>query len=86
MSIGAAIGEELFFRRLVFGTLARWGVSGDRRIGGLVRGGARPAVRAAVFWVDLGAGLLFGWQRWASGDWHASAATHTLANLVAVIR
>ena len=45
-----------------------------------------PLYGPAVFWVDLGAGLLFGWQRWASGDWHASAATHALANLAAVIR
>ena len=87
MSIGAAIGEELFFRRLVFGTLARWGV-GVAIVGSAVSFAAVhvPLYGPAVFWVDLGAGLLFGWQRWASGDWHASAATHALANLAAVIR
>jgi hypothetical protein len=39
-----------------------------------------------VFWVDLGAGLLFGWQRWASGGWAAPAITHGAANLMAVLR
>ena len=36
--------------------------------------------------VDLGAGLLLSWQRWASGGWGAPAATHVVANLVAVLR
>ena len=87
MSIGAAISEELFFRRLLFGTLVRWGV-GVAIVGSAVLFAAVhiPLYGPAVFWVDLAAGLLFGWQRWASGNWHASAATHALANLVAVIR
>ena len=45
-----------------------------------------PIYGPAVFWVDLGAGLLFSWQRWASGTWGASAATHAAANLLAVLR
>jgi hypothetical protein len=45
-----------------------------------------PLYGAPVFWVDLGAGLLFSWQRWASGDWTAPAATHALANVLAVLR
>ena len=87
MSVGAAISEELFFRRLVFGTLVRWGV-GVAIVGSAVSFAAVhiPLYGPAVLWVDLGAGLLFGWQRWASGNWHASAATHALANLAAVIR
>ena len=35
---------------------------------------------------EVGAGLLFSWQRWASGGWGASAATHAVANILAVIR
>jgi membrane protease YdiL (CAAX protease family) len=87
MSIGAAISEEVFFRRLVYGTLVRWGV-GVAIVGSAVSFAAVhiPLYGPAVFWVDLGAGLLFGWQRWASGNWHSSAATHALANLAAVIR
>jgi len=87
MSIGAAISEELFFRRLVFGTLVRWGVA-VAIVGSAVSFAAvhMPLYGPAVFWVDLGAGLVFSWQRWASGDWYASAATHSVANLLAVIR
>ena len=40
----------------------------------------------AAFPVDLGAGLVFGWQRWATGSWVAPAGTHAAANLVAVLR
>jgi hypothetical protein len=45
-----------------------------------------PAYGVAAFPVDLGAGLLFSWQRWASGTWTTSAATHAWANLLAVLR
>ncbi len=44
-----------------------------------------PLYGVAAFPVDLGAGLLFSWQRWASGDWTVPAATHAAANLLAVI-
>jgi hypothetical protein len=39
----------------------------------------------AAFWVDLGAGLLLSWQRWASGTWAVPAATHVAANLLVVL-
>jgi len=39
-----------------------------------------------VFPVDLGAGLLLSWQRWAGGSWGVPAATHAAANLLAVLR
>jgi hypothetical protein len=35
--------------------------------------------------VDLGAGLVFGWQRWASGTWTVPAATHAADNVLAVL-
>jgi membrane protease YdiL (CAAX protease family) len=87
LGIGAAIAEELFFRRLVYGTLAAWhpivAVVGSAVLFALIH---VPLYGAAVFWVDLGAGLLFSWQRWASGDWRAPAATHAVANILAVVR
>jgi membrane protease YdiL (CAAX protease family) len=83
----AAVGEELFFRRMLFGTLERWGVAvaivGSAALFAAVH---VPLYGAGVFWVDLGAGLVFSWQRWASGGWAAPAATHALANVVATIR
>ena len=83
----AAVSEELFFRRLVYGGLVRFGPA--IAIGGSALLFATlhvPIYGPAVFWVDLGAGLLLSWQRWASGGWGAPAATHVVANLVAVLR
>ena len=83
----AAISEELFFRRFLFGGLVRYGavaaVFGSAALFALVH---IPIYGTAALPVDLGAGLLFSWQRWASGGWGASAATHVFANLVAVVR
>ena len=83
----AAVSEELFFRRLVYGGLARFGAV--IAIGGsalLFAALHVPIYGPAVFWVDLGAGLLLSWQRWASGGCGAPATTHVVANLVAVLR
>ena len=83
----AAVAEELFFRKMVFGGLLRFGalvaVAGSAILFALVH---VPIYGAAAFPVDLGAGLLFSWQRWASGGWGASATTHVFANLMAVVR
>lgn len=79
----AAVAEELFFRRLMYGWMVRWGP-------GLAIGGTAvafavvhvPAYGIQVLPIDLAAGLLFGWQRWATGGWSASALTHAAANLL----
>ena len=86
-AVGAAIAEEAFFRRVVYGGLLRFGALGA--VGGsalLFAGVHVPLYGPGVFWVDLGAGLLFGWQRWASAGWASSAATHAVANVLAVLR
>jgi membrane protease YdiL (CAAX protease family) len=83
----AAVAEEAFFRRFLFGRLVRHGagvaVVGSAVLFALVH---VPAYGMPVLWVDLGAGLMLSWQRWASGHWTVPAATHALANLMAVIR
>jgi membrane protease YdiL (CAAX protease family) len=83
----AAVSEELFFRRLVYGGLVRFGAAiaifGSALLFATLH---VPIYGPAVFWVDLGAGLLLSWQRWASGGWGAPATTHVVANLVAVLR
>jgi membrane protease YdiL (CAAX protease family) len=83
----AAVCEEAFFRRLAYGWLVRGGaivaIGGSALLFALVH---VPLYGAAVFWVDLGAGLVLSWQRWASGSWGMSAATHVWANLLAVAR
>jgi membrane protease YdiL (CAAX protease family) len=82
----AALSEEAFFRRLVYGALVTGGP-------GLAIGGSAllfAAVHVTVYglWVlpiDLAAGLLFGWQRRVTGSWTVPAATHAVANLLVVL-
>lgn len=82
----AAVAEEAFFRRLVYGALLAGGP------GLAVAGSALlfAAVHVTVYglWVlplDLAAGLLFGWQRRVTGSWAVPAATHAVANLLVVL-
>jgi membrane protease YdiL (CAAX protease family) len=84
LDVGAAVAEEALFRRLLYGWLVRWGavvaVAGSAVAFALVH---VPAYGVGSLWVNLGAGLLFGWQRWASGGWGAPAVTHAAANVMA---
>jgi membrane protease YdiL (CAAX protease family) len=82
----AAISEEAFFRRFLYGRLSAWPLVAVVLPALAFAAIHIPVYGAAVFWVDLGAGLLLGWQRWASGSWTVPAATHTVANVLAVIR
>jgi uncharacterized protein len=86
LSLVAAVAEEALFRGALYGALRRWGapaaVAGSALLFALVH---IPSYGPAALPVDLGAGLLFGWQRWASGRWTVPAATHAAANLLAVI-
>jgi membrane protease YdiL (CAAX protease family) len=82
----AAISEEAFFRRFLYGRLAAFGavaaVAATALLFALVH---IPAYGMAAFWVDLGGGVLLSWQRWASGTWTVPAATHVAANLMVVL-
>ncbi len=82
----AAVAEEAFFRRLVYGALLAAGpvaaVAGSAVLFAAVH------VTVYGFWVlplDLAAGLLFGWQRHATGSWVVPAVTHAAANLLVVL-
>lgn len=81
----AAIAEEAFFRRYAYAWLAQYGarfaVVGTAVVFALVH---VPQYGAAVLPLDFAAGLLFGWQRWATGGWTAPAATHAVANLLSM--
>jgi len=80
----AAVAEELFFRRLVYGWLARWGsavaIGGSALLFAAVH---VPVYGFAVIPIDVAAGLLLGWQRWMTAGWTASGVTHVVANLIA---
>jgi membrane protease YdiL (CAAX protease family) len=81
----AAVAEEALFRRLLYARLVRYGtvvaVLGSAVLFALVH---LPAYGTAALPVDLGAGLLLSWQRFASGRWTVPAVTHAAANLLAV--
>jgi membrane protease YdiL (CAAX protease family) len=82
----ASVAEEAFFRGLVYRRLARYGAPLAILAGAggfaLIHVLAYPP---AALWVDLGAGLVFGWQRWATGSWLVPAGTHLMANLLVVM-
>src|SRR5206468_6189971 len=86
MNTLAAVAEEAFFRRLVYGALAAGG-PGAALVGSSVLFAA-VHVTAYGLWVlplDLAAGLLLGWQRQATGSWAVPAVTHAVANLLVVL-
>ena len=86
LGIAAAIAEEALFRGLLYRVLAHGGAV-VAVVGTAVAFAALhvPSYGIAAFWVDLGAGLLLSWQRWASGGWGVPAATHVFANLLVVV-
>src|SRR5207245_1263570 len=75
----AAGCAALFARPLA--TAAGWGVV----VAVGVAAFAAVHLRGYGVWslpVNLAAGALFGWQRWATGRWDSSAVTHAIANLL----
>jgi membrane protease YdiL (CAAX protease family) len=87
LNIGAAIAEEAFFRGFLFARLEPWGVGVAVILSATAFALLHvPLYGVAAFPVDLGAGLLLSWQRAASGTWTAPAATHAVANVLAVLR
>lgn len=79
----AAVAEEALFRGLLFS----W-VEDHARAGVAIAASAAafalvhlPFYGLTALPVDLGAGLFFSWQRWASDSWAPSAITHALINL-----
>jgi membrane protease YdiL (CAAX protease family) len=86
LSVLAAVAEEALFRGGLYRILeprgAAWAVAGSSLAFALIH---VPAYGWPAFPVDLGAGLLFSWQRLVTGRWSVPAATHAAANLLAVI-
>ncbi len=83
----AAVAEEAFFRRYLFGVLA---ASHGLTVAVVATAAAFALVHVTVWgwWVlplDLAAGLVLSWQRAATGRWSVPAATHVLANTLALL-
>jgi membrane protease YdiL (CAAX protease family) len=92
LSLLAAVAEEALFRGALYAWVERRAASTALAPALAVAIPAilfalvhLPSYGPAALPVDLGAGLLLGWQRWASGRWTVPAATHAAANLLAVI-
>jgi membrane protease YdiL (CAAX protease family) len=82
----AAVAEEAFFRRLAYGLALARGPVLAVVTSAVVFAAVHVTVWGwAVLPLDLAAGLVLGWQRWASGRWSVPAATHVAANLLAVL-
>jgi len=82
----AAVAEEAFFRRHLYGLLERFGPG----LAVVATAAAFALVHVTVWgwWVlplDLAAGLVLSWQRAATGRWSVPAATHVLANTLALL-
>jgi membrane protease YdiL (CAAX protease family) len=86
LSVLAAVAEEALFRggvvRLLEPRGAAFAAVASALLFALVH---VPSYGWPAFPVDLGAGLLFSWQRLATGRWSVPAATHAAANLLAVM-
>ena len=83
----AAVAEEAFFRRHLYSLVdLRWGTG----VAVVATAAAFAAVHVTIWgwWVlplDLAAGLVLSWQRAATGRWSVPAATHVLANTLALL-
>lgn len=82
-NVVAAVSEEAFFRRFAYARLERHGVAVAIGVTALLFAVVHvPIYGLRILPLDIGAGLVFGWQRWASGTWTAPAATHIVANIL----
>ena len=82
----AAVAEEALFRRVAFAALLPAGQLAAIGGSALLFGLAHATVYG--WWavpLDTAAGLILGWQRWASGTWLVPAFTHAFADLLVVI-
>ena len=85
-SLVGAVAEEIFFRRLVYDALTRWGAP-VAIVGAALAFAAVhvPTYGFAVLPIDVTAGLVLGWQRWATGTVTVPALTHVAANVLMIV-
>ena len=79
----AAVAEEAFFRRFVYG----WLVARSAGLAIVVSAALFAAIHIPIYGfgvlpIDFAAGLLLGWQRRESGTWMSPAVTHVVANIL----
>jgi len=86
LTLLAALAEEALLRRVLYARLEPAGAVIAISVTAVLFAALHvPLYGWAAFPVDLGAGLLLSWQRWASGTWTVPATTHAAANLLATM-
>jgi membrane protease YdiL (CAAX protease family) len=79
----AAVAEEAFFRRFVYGWIAARSEDLAIVVAALLFAAIHiPVYGIGVLPIDFAAGLLLGWQRRESGTWLSPAVTHVVANII----
>ena len=82
-NIIAAVAEEAFFRRFVYGWIAQRSESLAIVVAAALFAVIHVSIYGAgVLPIDLAAGLLLGWQRREAGTWTSPAVTHVVANII----
>jgi len=82
----AALAEEVWFRRLCYGLSEPAGTAFAIAASSVLFAAVHVSIYGwSVVPLDLAAGALLGWQRAATGTWHASAFTHALANVFVLL-
>lgn len=81
--VAAPLGEELFYRGLVFGGLAQWGFVPAALVSSTLF--ALSHVDAATIVPFIGVGMTMSWLYWRSGSLWDSIAFHVLFNLLTFI-
>lgn len=81
----AAVCEEAFFRRFLYGLIEPRSAFAAAAITTVLFALVHlPMYGIRAMPIDLAAGALLAWQRWASGTWTASAVTHVFVNLIQI--
>ena len=82
----AAVAEEALFRRVLYAALVPAGAAVAIVGGAVLFGLVHVTIYGAwVLPLDIAAGVLLGWQRWATNRWSVPAVTHVAANILVVI-
>jgi membrane protease YdiL (CAAX protease family) len=81
--VAAPLGEELFYRGLIFGGLAQWGFLPAALVSSALF--ALSHVDAATIVPFIGVGMTMSWLYWRSGSLWDSIAFHGLFNLLTFI-
>jgi hypothetical protein len=86
VNVLAAVAEEVWFRRLCYGLLESAGTAFAIAGSSMLFAAVHVSMYGwSVLPLDLAAGALLGWQRAATGSWHAPALTHALANVFVLL-